>query len=214
MNIRILILCIIAINTLSCELKRKPVIPAPITPAVDVRVVDMDVKKVKKQSAEAKGKVDIAQVTVCHARQDIVESRDLVEVMRKAGSPFADSVEILINKYDAAVEAVAEQLRSIGRVLDSQMVTLRHAESELTRAKRASLESEKEKAMLRESNATLVVDIAKEKEEADKYKDKYHNLTKYKWIVWGLGAWIVLKFMSGLGLGFSPQGRIAKALIG
>ena len=128
---------------------------------------------------------------------------------RERRSEFAENIETLRQIYVQHIVVIERELRATSSTIKKQIVALREAEKELERAKVQIANGEKEKAALRESNTILAKDL----EEYQAYKDKYHALTKYKWIVWGLGAWILVKFLGGLGA-WSPQGRIARALIG
>ena len=135
--------------------------------------------------------------------------RTLNNTMKRKKSEFAENIETLRLIYVQHIAVIEKELRTTSSTIKKQIVALREAEKELERAKVQIANGEKEKAALRESNTILAKDL----EEYQAYKDKYHALTKYKWIVWGLGAWILVKFLGGLGA-WSPQGRIAKALIG
>jgi hypothetical protein len=217
MSVKRLIICVFITTIISCS-QNDPnvIIPIPKTPAVDVTQVGDSVKEAENLSISAKDKVAAAQAEVERARQEVEAAKKTVRDMRATNSPYADRVEEFRRQLSSTVEAISKWLGEGRVVLDSQIVTLRRAELELAKAKSASLASEKEKETLRSATTQLEVALVQEKKRADsneKYKEKYHKLTKYKWIVWGLGAWIVIKFLGGLGA-WSPQGKIAKALIG
>ena len=218
MNINSLVLCILIGISVSCVDKKPPkvIIPIDKTPAVSVIKVGENVTQGKLLSIAAKNKVISAQAEVERARQEVRSAKALVAEMKSTNSQYAVRVEEFRKKLCVAVETIAKWLKDTGDVLDSQMISLRRAELELEKAKNASIASEKEKRDLRLATNHLQVALVNEKKRADEneqYKDKYHKLTKYKWIVWGLGAWILIKFIGGLGA-WSPQGKIAKALIG
>ena len=217
MSVRLLVLCVFITTIISCSQNDPNVIvPVPPTPAVDVTKVGDSVKEAEDLSILAKDKIAAAQAEVERARQEVEDAKKTVRDMRAANSPYADRVEEFRRQLSSAAEAISRWLGEGRVVLDSQIVALRRAELELEKAKSASVASEKEKETLRSATTQLEVALVQEKKRADnneKYKEKYHKLTKYRWIVWGLGAWILIKFLGGLGA-WTPQGRIAKAFIG
>jgi len=137
------------------------------------------------------------------------EIESLVSVMRRKKSEFAENIENLRQIYVQHITVLDRELRITGNALRKQIIALKNTEAELLKAKAQIAEQERHKAAIISHNKSL----SKKLKNAEGYKDKYHKLQKYKWIVWGLGAWILVKFLGGLGA-WSPQGRIAKALIG
>ena len=175
-----------------------------------------DVQKAGEDVMAATGFAFTAQQSVSNAQAEIVKAKiyakeieTLVSLMKRKKSEFADKIETLRQVYVQHITVIEKELLTTSSTIKKQILALKDAEKELERAKVQIANGEKEKAALRESNAILAKDL----EKYQAYKDKYHKLTKYKWIVWGLGAWILVKFLGGLGA-WSPQGRIAKALIG
>lgn len=175
-----------------------------------------DVNKASDDVMAATGFAFTAQQSVSNAQAEIVKAKiyakeieSLVATMKRKKSEFAENIETLRQIYVQHIAVIEKELRTTSSTIKKQIVALREAEKELERAKVQIANGEKEKAALRESNTILAKDL----EKYQAYKDKYHALTKYKWIVWGLGAWILVKFLGGLGA-WSPQGRIARALIG
>ena len=175
-----------------------------------------DVQKAGEDVMAATGFAFTAQQSVSNAQAEIVKAKiyakeieTLVSLMKRKKSEFADNIETLRQVYVQHITVIEKELLTTSSTIKKQILALKDAEKELERAKVQIANGEKEKAALRESNTILAKDL----EKYQAYKDKYHKLTKYKWIVWGLGAWILVKFLGGLGA-WSPQGRIAKALIG
>ena len=160
-------------------------------------------------SFTAQQAVTTAQAEIVKAKIHAKEIESLVELMRRKKSEFAESIESLRQIYVQHIVVLDRELTITGIALRKQLVALKNTEAELIKAKAQIAEQERHKAAMIAHNASL----SKKLKEAEGYKDKYHKLTKYKWIVWGLGGWILVKFLGGLGA-WSPQGRIAKALIG
>jgi hypothetical protein len=160
-------------------------------------------------SFTAQESVTTAQAEIVKAKIHAKEIESLVEVMRRKKSEFAENIENLRQIYVQHITVLDRELRITGNALRKQIIALKNTEAELLKAKAEIEEQERHKAAMTAHNKSL----SKKLKEAEGYKDKYHKLTKYKWIVWGLGAWILVKFLGGLGA-WSPQGRIARALIG
>jgi len=160
-------------------------------------------------SFTAQQAVTTAQAEIVKAKIHAKEIESLVEVMRRKKSEFAENIENLRQIYVQHIVVLDRELTITGIALRKQLVALKNTEAELIKAKAQIAAQEQHKAAMLAHNASL----SKKLKEAEGYKDKYHKLTKYKWIVWGLGGWILVKFLGGLGA-WSPQGRIAKALIG
>ena len=213
----------------SCKKKPRPhVIPAPPkTEAVNISKAKANVTSAKGHSVQARVSVDIAQAEIKKARERIREIDVLISDLQQTNPSYALRLVELKQKVIEHINVLETELRKTGGVLSAQLEALRLAELELVKAQQQSIASENEKLALREANkrlnetianveadlANAQADIKKANEETNKYRDKYHKLTKYRWIVWGLGAWILVKFLGGLGA-WSPQGRIARALIG
>ena len=160
-------------------------------------------------SFTAQQSVTTAQAEIVKAKIHAKEIESLVSVMRRKKSEFAENIENLRQIYVQHITVLDRELRITGNALRKQIIALKNTEAELLKAKAQIAEQERHKAAIISHNKSL----SKKLKDAEGYKDKYHKLQKYKWIVWGLGAWILVKFLGGLGA-WSPQGRIAKALIG
>lgn len=176
----------------------------------------VDVIKAEEDVMSATGFAFTAQQSVTNAQAEIVKAKiyakeieSLVAAMIRKKSEFAENVETLRQIYVQHISVIESELSNTSAIIKRQIIALNQASKEIEKAKQQSIASENEKIALRESNKVLAADL----EKYQAYKDKYHKLTKYKWIVWGLGGWILVKFLGGLGA-WSPQGRIAKALIG
>jgi len=202
----------------SCETptKKRHKSSIPITKPVKIDEASKGVIASIKQNQQATEHVDIARSEIKHAKETAQETNELIHTMSELQYEKLPRLIELKEKFDGHIVIAESQLISTGRVLTRQLLELRKTEIELVRAKEQSIASENEKVALRQEKESLektVSAIDEELKKAEVYKEKYHKLTKYKWIVWGLGAWILIKFLGGLGA-WSPQGRIAKALIG
>jgi len=164
---------------------------------------------VNKISDEAQEIIRVALVATCEAKKEAVGAKELVKKMEDGKSPFTKDVTILRNNYEKRMTNLNQQLNLAQSALTRQKQKVAELFVQLETAKRVSELSEKEKQILRSQNDKLAAML----KEADKYKEKYLKLTKYRWIVIGMGVWLALKFVGGLGA-WSPQGRIAKMLIG
>ena len=176
---------------------------------VDVKNAGVSVSEAAGFSFTAQRSVTTAQAEIVKAKVHAKEIAFLVEKMREKKSQFAEAIENLRKIYVQHITVIGRELTITNLALKNQSLALSKADKEIEKANQQSIASENEKIALRDSNRILAADL----EKYQAYKDKYHALTKYKWIVWGLGGWILVKFLGGLGM-WSPQGRIAKALIG
>jgi hypothetical protein len=208
-NLLRLIAVSIILTATSCNISssRKEVIPH--TDKANVQKAGEDVMAATSFAFTAQQSVSNAQAEIIKAKIYAKEIESLVATMKRKKSEFTDNIETLRQIYVQHITVIEKELRATSSTIKKQIIALKEAEKELEKAKVQIANGEKEKAALRESNAILAKDL----EKYQAYKDKYHKLTKYKWIVWGLGAWILVKFLGGLGA-WSPQGRIARALIG
>lgn len=213
--IRIFVLCIIPLLC-ACPGKTSPHLPIDQTGPVDVEPVEENIGKAGGLTDEAKKRIQQAQEELRRAKKEAEDAKKLVEEMKKNNSPFAERIETLTKVYEERIAAVQKQLDETGVILDEQKQALEKAKEDLNKAKQQSLASENEKKLLRSANKSLVTSFNQEKKRADsmeKYKDKYYKLLKYRWIVWGIGAWLVIKFLGSMGA-WSPQGRVARFLVG
>ena len=209
-NLLRLIVVSLTLAATSCNFRqneRQQVIPH--TDKADVQKAGEDVMAATGFAFTAQQSISNAQAEIIKAKIYAKEIETLVSIMKRKKSEFTDNIETLRQVYVQHINVIEEELLTTSSTIKKQLIALKDAEKELERAKVQIANGEKEKDALRESNAILAKDL----EKYQAYKDKYHKLTKYKWIVWGLGAWILVKFLGGLGA-WSPQGRIARALIG
>ena len=208
-NLLRLIAVSLVLTVTSCNFMQSKPNVVPHTDKADVQKAGEDVMAATGFAFTAQQSVSNAQAEIVKAKIYAKEIETLVSLMKRKKSEFADNIETLRQVYVQHFTVIEKELLTTSSTIKKQILALKDAEKELERAKVQIANGEKEKAALRESNAILAKDL----EKYQAYKDKYHKLTKYKWIVWGLGAWILVKFLGGLGA-WSPQGRIAKALIG
>lgn len=208
-NLLRLIAVSLVLTVTSCNFRQSNPNVVPHTDKADVNKAGEDVMAATGFAFTAQQSVSNAQAEIVKAKIYAKEIETLVSVMKRKKSEFADNIETLRQVYVQHIVVIERELRATSVTIKKQIIALKDAEKELERAKVQIANGEKEKAALRESNTILAKDL----EKYQAYKEKYHKLTKYKWIVWGLGAWILVKFLGGLGA-WSPQGRIARALIG
>lgn len=176
---------------------------------VDVDPIKEDVMKATGFAFTAQREVTDAQAQIVKAKVHLKETEALIEHMKKNKSRYTEQIKNLKGAFSTHIEVIEKHLIKTGEVLKSQIESLRQAEKDLSVAKEKIITLEGQRNTLISENSELTKDLKK----AEDYKDKYHKLTKYRWIVWGLGIWIIVKFLGGLGA-WSPQGRIARMLIG
>lgn len=176
---------------------------------INIDKVEEDLTKSTNFNFTAQREVSEAQARIIQAKIHLKETEDLIAEMRKNKSRYAEHISNLKGIFAGHVSAIERHLVKTGKVLKDQIASLKDAEQKLKAetAKVKRLETERDALLVKNTN--LNSDLKK----AEVYKEKYYKLTKYKWIVWGLGVWILVKFLGGLGA-WSPQGRIARALIG
>lgn len=197
----------ILISSLSCTRPGSHVIQH--TAKVDVNPIAIDVGKATGFAFTAQKEVSDAQAQIIKAKIHLKETEALIADMKRNKSRYTQQIITLKDIFTSHVNKVEVHLIKTGKVLICQIAALKRAERELAVARERISTLEGERDSLRSANTKALSEL----EKAEKYKEKYHKLQKYKWIVWGLGAWIIVKFLGGLGA-WSPQGRIAKALIG
>ena len=208
-NVRLL-LCVFLLCVVSCAQREGGgEIPAGEDGRGDVKNAAGHVGNATGFSFTAQKEVTDAQAQIVRAKLHLAETEVLVEDMRRNKSRYVSHLTNLKEIFTEHINVIERHLIKTGSVLRSQIVSLNKASKDLEVARAKLTSSEKERKALRNDNVKLKDELTK----AEKYKEKYHKLQKYKWIVWGLGAWILIKFLGGLGA-WSPQGRIAKALIG
>ena len=212
-------LLIVLLSCCSCNTSSRsttPVSRVVTTTPVNVDTANQNVTSAKGYNIQATKKVEDAQDVVMQVKQSSIEADAIIEDMRKTESPYTVDLVNLKQKYEAHISILETRLKETREILKRQLSALSAATSQLVRAREQSIASENEKKILRANNDALnttLTEVEKDLEKAEEYRDKYHKLTKYRWIVWGLGIWILLKFLGALGA-WSPQGRIARALIG
>ena len=150
-----------------------------------------------------------ALLQTVYAEKQAIEAKELVEKMKKQGSPHSGEVEELRKNYKTNTDILQRKLNEVQDTLTKQQQQFVKLNVELETARKASELSENEKKILEAQN----LELNKLLKDSQKYKEKYEKLTKYKWIVWGIAGWLIIKFMGSLGA-WSPQGRIGKMLIG
>ena len=209
MSIYRVTLCMFLICVASCSQNDTGDDVIPESDVVTVDRVAVNLGKVACFNFTAQKEVGGAQAQIVKAKVHLAETESLIEDMKRNKSRYTAHITNLKDVFTKHVDIIEIHLIKTGAVLKSQIAALNQASKDLEVAKAKLAASEEEKKALRENNANL----KKSLKDAEGYKDKYYNLLKYRWIVWGLGAWVLVKFLGGLGA-WSPQGRIAKALIG
>lgn len=194
--------------SLSCQKSSTPPVIPP-TPIVDVKPVTVNLGKATGFAFTAQQEVTSAQAQIVKAKIHLQETEALIDDMKRNKSRYTEQIANLKGIFVDHINIIEKHLYKTGSVLREQIKALKQAQQDLAIATERVRALEGERDALRSSNTILSDDLKK----AEVYKEKYHALTKYKWIVWGLGGWILVKFLGGLGA-WSPQGRIAKALIG
>jgi len=140
------------------------------------------------------------------AEQEVAAGRELAELMKKAGSPFAPNVSTFVSVYGNQILELKSQIATTDLILKEQGIGLAVAAQQLQKAKADIAASELQKANLKAAV------VAAEK-DAEKYRSKYESLKKYRYIIIGISIWLLLKIIGSLGA-WTPQGRIARTLIG
>jgi len=184
--------------------------PINVDPAADY------VKQSIFHNKQATSYVKSATIEVQKAKQRSIEADSLIEDLKEINSAYVPAISNVNDHYKTHINIVEGQLNNTGVVLKQQLVALKSAELELVKAKEQSIASENEKTALRAEKVALeesLLSMQDELKRASEYKDKYYKLLKYKWIVWGIGVWMLVKFLGSMGA-WSPQGRAAKFLIG
>lgn len=168
------------------------------TQAVNLTPVSKTVSTVNGYSKEARHELAHAKAEIDAARDEAAKSAVLVGEMLDAGSEFAVEVATMRNSYESRLESLSKHINKTDAILVQQRASLDLAEYEIQELQALSYKSEKEKMELRQ--------------ERDKFKIKYEGLKKYRFIILGIGGWLLIKLLGGMGA-WSPQGRIAKLLL-
>lgn len=168
------------------------------TQAVNLTPVSRTVSTVNGYSKEARHELAHAKAEIEAARDEAAKASVLVGEMMDAGSEFALEVADMRNSYERRLDSLAQHINKTDAILVKQRASLDLAEFEIQELQALSYQNEKEKEKLRQ--------------ERDKFKIKYEGLKKYRFIIMGIGGWLLIKLLGGMGA-WSPQGRIAKLLL-
>ena len=155
---------------------------------------------------KAKAELDKAKATAEEMRLEAQEANKLVKDMQDASSPYAGNVYSLVSSYQDKISALQQQIKDTDEVLQELGITLSITKAELDHTKKAIDASENEKLLLR-------AEVVRIQKQSDKYKAKYEALKKYRYAIIAMSIWLVIKIIGSVGA-WTPQGRIAKALIG
>ena len=179
------------------------------TDKVETKNIKKGINDASNFAFSAQKEVDSAKKQIDEAKKHLKETENLLVEMRNNKSRYIEQVTSLKTILGSHFNSVEIHLTKTSDILKKQITALNKAETNLATTAERVIALENERDRLR----TTIAHTQKELEEIKEFKEKYHKLQKYKWIVWGLGAWIVVKFLGGLGA-WSPQGRVARALIG
>jgi hypothetical protein len=135
-------------------------------------------------------RVDVVGTQNVAARAYLASARDELDAL--------DALA-LGGSYAGRIELLQRLIADTDKVLEAQSAELDLTKRDLALAQEAAQASAEEKAFYRD--------------EADKWRGKYLSGTKYRWIVFGRVAWIVVKFFVRMGA-WTPQGRFFKFLVG
>ena len=168
------------------------------TQAVNLKPVSKTVSAVNGYSKEARHELAHAKEEIDVARKEVAKSAVLIKEMQDAGSEFAVEVSTMRNDYESRLESLAKHINATDAILIEMRANLDLAEYELKELQALSYQNEVEKMGLRK--------------ERDEFKTKYEGLKKYRFIIIGIGGWLLIKLLGGMGA-WSPQGRIAQLLL-
>lgn len=169
------------------------------TQAVNLTPVSKTITSVNGYSKNARAELAVAKKISAEAETEAVGFRKVVDEMEVAKSPYRFVVAELQLSYEQKIRSLQAHIEHTDQILAQQQASLMLAESELEEAKQLSIANEAEKVELRK--------------DRDKFKTKYEGLKKYRYIIVGLAVWLLIKLFGSLGA-WSPQGRIAKILMG
>ena len=186
----------------------------------DTEKTQGNIKNLEKKLEEAKGyNAKMAALIPLLEATNLKAKESLERIQKEAEALRVEMEEELLLAKQNAAESKAKLLKA--------NESIEKLKDEVKKQELISQAKEQEIKTLRDRDE-LAVKIIKEKDKTiddknkevkkakaaeEKAKLKAESRKKYMWIVWGLGFWLLIKALGSLGA-WSPQGRVAKLLVG
>tara|TARA_R110002153_G_scaffold45929_5_gene129406 strand:- start:1294 stop:2022 length:729 start_codon:yes stop_codon:yes gene_type:complete len=208
----------------------RPAISAPIDPTG----IEDTSKEIGKEIKAAKESAKKAQSNIERLERNLEEAKGFNDKMTAVISLIGASNE----KASAELESIQLEFETF-RLRASEDVNLAKNNLKLTEATllrtdmlvlelegeintlKGTIEDNKVEIVGLRKNEKVAVDLLRDSEEAvgkalekeQKLKIKIEKQKKYVWLVWSFGVWTLVKLLGTIGM-WSPQGRVAKFLVG
>ena len=198
---------------------------APVTASITEarRASGVSMKAIRRAQRSAV----IADAEAVESAGVILDYKKLVEELRLTDDLMATRFAALTRDYEAldvrrlaTIAALKGDLVSAEAGADLALATMEAAQARAGKLSAAVAASQVELRQYRQERPALEREIveggkrlAKAESRADKFERKYLKLTKYRWVVAGLGAWLLIKLVVAAS-NFTPQGRLARMLMG